>query len=650
MLKKYSLIFLILASCKTAQVSEVKSPDNRVLFTVSNTPISVEEFKYVYSKNNINNDSANTKDDIKDYLDLFVNFKLKIEEAKSRNMHETEAFQKELDSYLEQLKKPYLSENQVTDRLVKEAYERYNMEVRASHLLINIIEEDTLSAYNKAIELRNQILNGASFEKVAKENSSDPSVRINGGDLGYFSSFQMVYPFESAAYSTKVGEVSMPVKTKFGYHLINVKDKRPTNGKVQVAHIMLRHKGDSSEVRNKIFEIHDQVVGGVEWDELVKQNSEDINSRNTNGILRPFSVGQMPFPFQEAAFALKNKEELSDPVKTKYGWHIIKLIKREPIESFDKLKPTIESRIAKDVRSEMNEKVLMSRLKKENGFSENKEAFEALAAQVDSSLIKGEWNPSIGSTGEKTLITIGNRKKTIQDFLAYVKTAQKPSSYSPEKYLNTIYSKYKKEEIISYEEDHLEEKYVDYKMLVNEYREGILLFELMEKEVWNRAVEDTVGLGMFFESNRSNYQWNERAKASIFSTENDAILERIIKAINNSDSSFLTKSNLYKEYNSGSSLNLEMEAGTFEKGSVGVLDEAPWEVGTHRVTFAGKKHLVWISAIEKPRPKELNEAKGAAISDYQNALEKEWLEELKAKYEVKIDDNILNQVYEELAD
>lgn len=648
MLRNFLFIFVLLAGCKsTSMVDSAKGiSDDQVLFRVNGDDITAKEFKHVYSKNNINNDSAFTKSDIKDYLDLYVNFKLKIQEAQSRGMDTSKTFLDEFSTYKEQLKKPYLTENKVTERLVKEAYDRFKYEVRAAHILINA-KEDTLDAYNKVTAIKSQLDKGVEFEELAKQYSQDPSVKVNGGDLGYFTSFQMVYPFESAAYNTQVGEVSDPVRTKFGYHLVKVKDRRPANGKVQVAHIMLRAMSDTTAVRNKIFEIYDQANGGVEWNELVKLYSEDINSRNTNGVLRAFSVGQMPLEFQEAAFALTEQGQISDPVKTQYGWHIIKLINREPIETFEEMESSIRSRISRDSRAQLNEIALINRLKKENGFKENAENKNIALSITDSTLLTGKWQ-YIPSTQENLeIFSVAGESHSIKEFADYIESNQKRVTNSLKQYTLDLYNDFQKKEIINYEEEHLSEKYFDYKMIEQEYREGILLFNLMEEEVWNKAVEDTTGLEKFYQENKENYKWGERASASLYSA-NDKILSEVSLAIQRGDSLFLSKQSLYKKYNSGSNLTLQSESGIFEHGVKEVLDLAEWKVGVQKLEFGGKSHLVWIKEILPPQIKTLQETKGAVISDYQEVLEKKWLIKLKEKYSVSLNDDVLNNVYESL--
>ncbi len=648
------LIFLVTLGCKstTSTVSNSSGIDDLALFTVNNTPISTKEFIHVYKKNNVNNDSAYTQTDIKNYLDLYIKFKLKIEEAKALGMDTTATFLNEFNSYKDELKKPYLTENKVTQKLMAEAYGHYQQEVRAAHILVNVknvdMPSDTLLAYNKAMELRNEILAGADFSIMAKKHSDDPSAKNNGGDLGYFTAFQMVYPFEKAAFSTPVGEVSMPVKTQFGYHLVKVKDKRPSNGKVQVAHIMLRTKADTLQNRNKIFEIYEQVIGGVDWNELVKLHTEDINSRNTNGILRPFSVAQMPLEFQEAAFALNEEGDISDPVQTQYGWHIIKLIKKEPIETYEQMLPVIKSRIEKDSRANLNKKAFIARLKKENGFKSNVAIETQMLARADSSLLKGSWTkPQADKFSDQVLFQIGDQKFTVGNFYEFVVANQKANSKSPQAYFKQLYSDYQDEQLLAYEEAQLESKYFDYKMIVKEYREGILLFELMEREIWNRAVEDTLGLKQYFDQNKEQYMWDKRAEVSIY-TAKPEILSQIEKAIGKNDSVFLESKNLNETFNSANKEQLKIEEGLLEPQNNELLSIAQWKIGIQQIEFAGKTHLIWIKALHEPQIKELYETKGAVISDYQNHLENIWVEKLKQKYAVLIDNSALNHVYQTL--
>ncbi len=648
--------FIVFAGC-TANSNMNKSvvdDSQKTLFTVDGSPVSVQEFVYVYKKNNVNNDSAFTEKDIDEYFDLYVKFKLKIKEAMSLGMDTTKSFRNEFNTYKDQLKKPYLTETKVTDSLMKEAYQRFQHEVNASHILVKLEEnaspEDTLNAFNKITGIRQRALAGEDFATLAREYSDDSSAKSNGGNLGYFTSFQMVYPFESAAYSTSPGKVSKPARTRFGYHIVKVLDKRAAQGNVEVSHIMVRitpGSQDSTAARNKIFEIHEQATGGVPWNELASQFSEDINSKDKGGRLRPFSVGQLPYPFQEAAFALKSPGDISDPVMTPYGWHIIRLEGKTPLKSFEEMEATIKSRINRDSRADLNRKAFISRLKKENGFSEEPAMGDVLSKYTDSTLVEGKWSaPELTEVENQVVFRVNDTAYNLKDFFGYVEGKQKKNSNTPKQYIEILYENFKEDRIAAYEEDHLEDKYLDYRMLVKEYREGILLFQLMEDEVWSRAAEDTVGLQNFFHDNIASYQWGERVRATIYNASNTEVLSGIRDLLANEPD--LTEKELKDRFNKESSLTLQIDEGYFEKGDQQAIDKIEWNPGQHEVDVDNRKALVIVHEVLASGPKKLNETKGLVISDYQNELEKKWVDQLRDRYPVVINESGLRYVYESL--
>ena len=581
---RFFLLILLsaLLGCSSQGVMKTsvsKDDSDQVLFTIDDSPVTAEEFVYVYKKNNINNDSAFTRSDIEDYLDLYVKFKLKIQEAERRGMDTTKVFQDEFNTYKEQLKKPYLTETKVADSLIQEAYDRMKKEVNASHILIKVSEnassEDTLKAFQKIDKIRERAVSGEDFAELAKEFSEDPSAKTNGGNLGYFTSFQMVYPFESAAYTTAKGEVSEPVRTRFGYHIIKVIDQREAQGTVEVSHIMIRikpNKQDSIASRNKVFEIYEQATGGVPWNELTSQFSQDINTKEKGGKLRAFSVGQMPFSFQEAAFARNEIGEISDPFMTPYGWHIVKLEGKSPLKPMEDLKATIKSKINRDSRAKLNKKVLINRLKSENGYTDVSEISDLSDTYFDSTLLSGNWKrPVLSSTQNVVLFNIEDQKYSLDNFFEFAISKQKNNSYQLKQYIQLLYDDFVEEKVIAFEDNQLEEKYIDYRMLVKEYREGILLFQLMEEEVWSKAVKDSVGLNNFFLENKESYQWKERIKATVYNTSDPKILTGIKNRLEQQKS--LNKDILDSLYNQESSIALQVISGIYEKGQNELFDK-----------------------------------------------------------------------------
>jgi len=641
----YLVLSLGILSCQS--VKKINEVDNKesVLFVVDSDTVTTREFKYVYNKNNATNDQAYTKEDIKEYFELYKKFKLKIAEARHQEVDSTNKFKREFNAYREELKKPYLTESKITDRLVKEAYDRFNHEINASHILLRVDEnaspEDTLKAYNKLLEIKSKA-DEKSFSELASEYSEDPSAAKNGGNLGYFTSFQMVYPFETAAYNTPEGKISEPARTKFGYHIIKVQDRRKANGTVSVSHIMLRQKNgdvDTTALRNKIFEIHELATGGADWAQLVEQYSEDINSKKKEGKLQPFKVGQMPFEFQEAAFSLSKPGDISDPVKTPYGWHIIKLESRKPIDDLDKMKPMIMSRIKRDSRADMSKSALVKKLKAENGFAANEETYQVVRSLGDSILTVKELNQEMSN---KTLFTVSDQIYTVNQFLAYTDNSKSSKN------LEALLVDFEEQMIIDYEENHLEEKYYDYKMLVKEYREGIMLFQIMEDEVWKKAAEDTVGLKEYYNKNLDKYRWDERLEAVVYKSNNSEILNEIKFLIENDRIGEYSKKELENKFNAQTALSLQIDSGKYTFDHDKVITAVDKRPGVYLVESGELKALVHVMEVLPEQTKPLGKVRGLVISDYQNFLEDKWLKKLQAKYNIKINEEALNHVYKAL--
>ncbi|QCR23387.1 peptidylprolyl isomerase [Pontibacter sp. SGAir0037] len=526
---------LALAGCTASKKSDNKEP---VIATLGSQTISASEFQYVYKKNNEGNEDAYSRQSVTDYLDLYTNFKLKVLEAEGRGLDTTMAFKRELEGYKEQMAQPYLTEKSVTDNLVREAYERLKKEVNASHILISLPADadpqDTLAAYNRVLELRNRVLAGEDFAKLARENSQDPSAAENGGNLGYFTAMQMVYRFEDAAYKTAPGDVSMPVRTRFGYHLIKVNDVRSANGEVKVAHIMVRAtpgmpKADSLAAKQRVDAIYKRVQRKENWEKLTAEFSEDANSSGNGGELPWFGTGRMIPSFENAAFALQKEGDVAKPVLTPYGWHIIRLIEKRGLPSFEDMEQSLRAKVAKDSRSELNKTAFLKRIKAENNFTENEAAKTAALGKVTDELLQGKWNYDAADKALKqNLFSIQGKNYTVGDFFAYAKAEQRPRTTGTAPHaFSLLYDNYVNKALLDYEKANLEQKYPDYRMLVKEYHDGILLFQLMDEKVWSKAVEDTTGLKTYFEQNKEKYKWGERAQATIISAANKDLLNKV---------------------------------------------------------------------------------------------------------------------------
>jgi len=642
-------VLLPVAFFAFTSISAQKNSD-AVLMTIGSTKVTVAEFGNVYHKNNTK-EVANDNKSLNDYVDLFVNFKLKVKEAEEMRLDTAKAFRDELSGYRKQLAQPYLTDKDVNEKLLKETYSRLQEDVRASHILVKVAEtafpKDTLAAYAKIMSIRARVLKGEDFNKVASEKgiSDDPSSKENGGDLGYFTALQMVYPFETAAFTTKVGDVSMPVRTRFGYHIIKVVDKRKAQGEVLVSHIMVKTgpamtKEDSLNTYSKITEIYNKLKAGSKFDELATQFSDDKQSSKKGGELPWFTTNKMPYEFEKAAFALQNKTDFSAPVKTKYGWHIIKLIDKRSLASFENMKNELKDKITKDSRSQAGRASLIAKVKSEYKFKENLAARDEFYPLVDSTLFEGHWNTAKASALKKTMFNFNDKVFTQADFTGYIANHQsKLAKMDAKMLINKMYVQFVDEMAVTYEESRLDKKYPEFKALMEEYHDGILLFELTDQKVWSKAVKDTLGSKEFYEKNKANYLWDERAEASVYSCS-DASIAKLVRTYLTDNK---TEKDILADINKDSQLNLQVETRLFSKADNEFVDKN-WKAGISGDMASEKDKKVVIVAVNKILPagqKSYADSKGMVTADYQNHLEKQWLDQLKKKYSVTIDKNVL---------
>jgi len=626
--------FIILFSL-TASAQVVPAKKSLTLFTVNNAQVTTDEFLHLYRKNSQNKQEVSTEQSVNEYLDLLVNFKLKIAEAKSLGLDTTQKFNKEFKTYREALKRPYRTEPDALDKLTRDTYQRLTEEVKASHILIMVKPDappsDTLNAYTKIVEARNRVMKGESFEKVAAEISEDPSAKYNFGSLGYFTAMQMVYPFEEAAYTTKPGEISSIVRTQFGYHILKVYDRQPARGEVEVSHILLRvNSPDDNKAKGKIFDVYDQLKAGRNWDEVCAEYSDDAATKNSGGRLRPFGIGALASvpEFEATAFAMKQPGELSDPFQSSIGWHIIRLEKKIPLLPFSEMEPALKRRLSRDERLQISRQALIDKRKREYQFTENRSVKEKFFDLADSSITKGKWLFT-GSEDLKTqtLFSMLDNPTFVSEFIQYIKANQTTVSLSPAGYMKQLYEGFAEDKMLEAEESKLEREHPEFKSLLTEYREGILLFDIMESEVWNKASEDTLGQRNFYEKNKAKYPAGDRLEARIFTAADKTSTDDLMMKVNRGDS--LTSADL-KRFKSIQPFRL------YERKDSKVIDRINWTAGLQQVELDGQFYLVEVKRLVAPGIKSFEESRSSVISDYQDSLEKEWLTELRKKFTVKI--------------
>ncbi len=612
------------------------------VLTIGGEDVSLEEFENIFRKNN--REEKVTKEALDEYMELFINFKLKVLEAKSQGRDQTKEFKKELANYRKQLARPYLTDSELLDELVKEAYDRKKVEVKAAHILVNCSPnaspEDTLKAYNKILKIRNRILNGEDFTKVAKETSEDPSVKQNGGELGYFSAFQMVYPFESAAYNTPVGGISEIVRTRFGYHILKVEDKRPARGELRVAHIMVKVKNpkDDTPEKRKIDDIYQQLLEGKDFADLALRYSDDSSTKRKGGELPWFGTGKMIPEFEDQAFALKNNGDFSKPFRTEHGWFIVKRLDYRPVSTFEKAKKELKTKVSRDSRSELTKQSFINKLKEEYGFKKNDKNIQALRALATNDLYAGKLDVDNAMRG-KELFVLNNKKYTVNDFLTTLpKKPIRTKVKTPKIFFDEKMHEFINQSILDLEDSKLEEKHTAFRLLMNEYRDGILLFDLTDEMVWTKAVKDTLGLQAYYEAHKENYKEGERADVEIYSCKNKAIAKKVKKMLEQGKSS----KDIIDVINKDSSLNVSLKKGLFTAEDKEILSKVPLKKGiSDLIATDGMTAVLDIKSVLPARIKPLKETRGLVTADYQTQLEQEWIKELRKKYPFKVNKKVL---------
>ena len=627
-----------------------------VVMTINNKQVTKSEFLKIYTKNNPN--PSFDKDSLDQYMELFEVFKLKVAEAEALGYDTIPRLKKELEGYKRQLALPYLIDSVQNQAMVQEAYNRTLTEVRCSHILVkldpNASPKDTLAAYNRLLGLKARIEKGEDFASVAKSKlgSEDPSVVNNGGDLGYFTAFQMVYPFEEKAYTTSVGSISEPFRTRFGYHILKVTDKRPARGTIKVAHLMISTGRDATaetrqNAEKKINEIYDSLAAGSSWEKMVSAYSEDANSIKRAGELPAFGSGtsqRMVLEFEDAAFALKNVGEFSKPVKTQYGYHIIKLIEWTPVKSFDNMRRELQAKVNKDERSKVTQDSFVQKLRSQYAYQfAGDKNLEWFFANLDSTYFVGKWNAE-KLKSNKTLFVLDGKKFKQQDFAKYVeKNFRTVRKDEVAVVVKQLYQQWEKNQILAYEESLLPAKYPAYKSLVQEYHDGIILYEIMQDQVWNKAVKDTAGLRTFFNENSGKYVWNERLDATVYECKDEHIAVQVYGMLLQADT--VNSKDVLEVINKDSELNLKVRMNKFEVVQTPYLQKRNFTAGLNPVySVDGKWYVVKVAEVLPPAPKEFSEAKGIATSDYQTYLEKKWLEALRLKHKIVINEDVLYQI------
>ncbi|MGY5352588.1 peptidylprolyl isomerase [Wenyingzhuangia sp. IMCC45533] len=478
-MKKYILLFLIVFAHLT-----IWAQKDKVLFKIDKAPTYVSEFNKLFKTDR----ASLTTNDFDTNLELMIDYKLKLREADFKKIDTLESLQKEYESYKRNIASSYLKDEEALEKLLKEAYNRTVNQIKASHILVAAQEGDTIKAYKKILDIQKQLKEGADFGELAVKYSDDQSAKTNKGELGYFNAFKMVYPFETAAYQTEVGQVSDIVKTRFGYHLIKVEEKSKTGPKIKVAHIMVTGLGE--EKKSKIDTIYRKLKDGGKFDSLAKKFSEDKGSSRKGGLLNPFSKGTLPQEFEKVAFSLETPNSYSKPFTTQYGWHIIKYFGKDSIQNFEDMKDELKKKIMRDQRKLIIEEAAFDKIEQKHIVITYQEALKAFE-------VENPYEIAIDSLNS-TILSINSERYLQSDFADFIynKRTKKPLD---------LFKVYKKVKLKEYVTEHLEDESDEFKETLATYKKGLVIFELMKNNVWDVPAKEPQKVKDFYEANKAKY-------------------------------------------------------------------------------------------------------------------------------------------------
>lgn len=641
---------LTLITCINISIAQQNDP---VLFTIQNEEVRASEFVYIYSKTN-GKEADFSEESLKEYLDLYVKFKLKVQRAKELQLDTIPSLQKELEGYRQKLADSYLIDKEVTEKLTREVYDRAQQDVEISYVLFNVAPgaspEDTLAVYNKALGVRKMIEEG-DFADVAKQFSEDKSVQRNGGYIGYVTvPFPNgFYNLEKAAYTLPLNSLSKPVRTKIGYYILKVHNRRPARGEMEVAHILVRTKEgeDNSRAKPLIDSLYDALNSGANFEDLSKKYSEDLRTASKGGYLGFFGINKLQLPFEEAAFKIEGDGQYSPPTQTTIGWHIIKRVSKKTIQPYPIEKSRLQQLVKKDARHEDARVAMLERIKKEGNLREYNNIVQAFTDTVSSNFLTFKWRAPKNKSeavvmrlGEDYEVTLG----AFTDFLgnASRKRIRMGRNTAIPKAVQMLFDEFVEANLMKYEESQLEKKYPEFKYLMGEYEQGILLFEISKMEAWDKASQDTSGLKAHYEKVKNKFKWDERAvttQYTILASSKDKLEDIRTYAQTHS------REEVLQQFNREENTIVTARAETVEKKKDKLFFRMPWKKGEiSKTNIDGRTKNFQFTKIEDilpPALKTLNEARGFIVADYQDYLEKEWVSSLRKRYDVEINEATL---------
>ena len=645
----FSLVLII------SYVGVFAQTNDPVIMTINDKSFKKSEFEYFYNK--YNNEDVIDKRSLSDYIELFKSLKLKVAEAEAQGMDKTSTFLSEFSGYRSNEAKPYLENLEVNEEFVRKKYERMKELVEISHILIvfpeiknnnyKIFPSDTIETFNKAEQIRNRLLKGENFEKLSKEFSDDnnSSPKERSGYLGWFAGLDLNPQFEDVVFNTSVGNIGQLMRSNVGYHIIKIHDRKINPGQINAAHILIpfqnETEAETTDDPEKIINgIYNQLMSGADFSELAREYSKDPGSASKGGELGWFGINVMVKEFQDAAFGLREIGDISKPFKSQFGYHIVKLLGKKNIDSYEEKRAEIETKLKNGGYSVTLYKSEYEKLSKEYGFQKDNAGYQMLFSKAKTVYpLDNDFYASFEKENH-TLFTISNTKFSIGQFIDFLKNNNRSAFTLSTELLEDRLEAFEYNSLMEIKDSSLENKYPDFRNLIQELRDGILMFEISNKEVFAKASEDTEGLAAYFDKNKQKYTWTEpHFKGYVVLARDTDTKKKMLKEISRKKPDEAVQY-LYDNYKVGDVSYVKAEKGLFKKGDNAFVDEEAFKSGKAERTHEFSDFFLIGNVIKKPE--SFSDVRGMAITDYQNYLEEIWLKSLNEKYKVVVFPEVLN--------
>lgn len=694
---KRIIAFALLTAAAVALHAQSNDP---VVVEIAGQPIRKSEFMKEFLRS-VGKDVNATpgvctfekREALNNYVELFTNFRTKLYDAYQHGMDTTAELRNELATYRKEVAAPYLIDSATLDRLLHEAYERNHYALHAAHILVPCTPfdspSDTAVAYKMAWSFYRRALEGETFWALARQANEfrfklenippDDPRRQDNGDLGCFTVFDMVYPFENIAYSLEPGEISEPGRTNYGYHVVKLFSKTPYFGNTSFQHIWVAERENASTAEFKIRSAYEQLAEGQDFNVVCRNYSDDHRTMNNGGLLANMSVNQLP-PEYLVELSRLQPGEVSAPFHTSHGWHIVKLVKRENIPPFEEMLPIYKKRMARDQRNKETRTAFIEQSKAKYNFTDFTEAYietietplrkkgkknepkeymasldESVALLNDSVFMKmWRFEPS-KVTDKRPLFRVGDNDYTTADLLRYIEQHMRPEEpYELRSYVEKKYQEFINYTVLAYADSHLEAENQEFRELMDEYRNGLMIFSYNEKYIWSKAILDTTGFDDFYwrtlpthrfdDEDAANYWWNDRAKVRVVQVADSNLLKpsvaaKLLKKAEKAgwdDGQLLAQLQAKAKQDSTLDKPLSVELQTVERDNQQLLKASQWRPGLHGQPSGRGYRLMFVEQLIDAMPKSKLEARGFYVNDYQNYIEQQLLEQLKKQYNVKI--------------